>query len=296
MVPERADLTRPRRADVADSYDRGTDAYEALWSPVILPPAAALVRNLGLTGRCVVADVGAGTGALLSLIRSAVPGARVVALDASAGMLRLARTRRGAAAIRADALALPLADASADAVVLAYVLFHLADPPLALTEAARVLRPGGRVAAITWAWERASRADTVWDQVLTEAGVPPAPLRRVDAGLDRPAALRALLSSAGLLPERVWPQRLRHQWDRSSFWQLTTGGGANRTRLSRLDAPARADVLTRAHRRLGQLAPPDYLWEGEVICAVATKGTAARAELDNPCATTRSVDADVNRS
>jgi ubiquinone/menaquinone biosynthesis C-methylase UbiE len=142
--------------------------------PGDLPPAAAVVRNLALTGRCVVADVGAGPGALLSVIRSAAPEARVIALDASPGMLHLARTRRGAAAIRADALALPLADATAaaDAVILAYVLFHLTDPPQALAEAARVLGPGGRVAAITWARERASRADTVWDQTLTEAGVP----------------------------------------------------------------------------------------------------------------------------
>ncbi len=37
---------RPRRADVADSYDRGVGAYETLWSPVILAPAAALVDSL----------------------------------------------------------------------------------------------------------------------------------------------------------------------------------------------------------------------------------------------------------
>src|SRR5260370_36312177 len=77
-------------------------------------------------------------------------------------------------------------------------------PAAALTEAARVLRPGGRVAAITWARERASRAGTVWDQTLTEAGVPPAPPRRVDAGLDRPAAMEALLRTAGLRPDRIW--------------------------------------------------------------------------------------------
>jgi hypothetical protein len=65
----RTDPPLPRRADVAEGYDRGAKAYEALWSPVILPPAAALVRILGLTSRCVVADVGAGTGALLSVIR-----------------------------------------------------------------------------------------------------------------------------------------------------------------------------------------------------------------------------------
>ena len=53
---------RPRRSDVAASYDRGAVAYEAWWSPVILPPAAALVWFLGLQGRC----VGAGTGVLPS--------------------------------------------------------------------------------------------------------------------------------------------------------------------------------------------------------------------------------------
>jgi ubiquinone/menaquinone biosynthesis C-methylase UbiE len=81
---------------------------------------------------------------------------------------------RGASAVTADALALPLADGTVDAVILAYVLFHLADPARAAAEAARVLRPGGRAGIITWAWERQPHASTVWDQVLAEAGVPPA--------------------------------------------------------------------------------------------------------------------------
>ncbi len=272
-MTKRTDPPWPRRADVAAGYDRGAEVYEALWSPVILPPAATLVRFLGLTAHCVVADVGAGTGALLSAIRSAAPTAHVVALDASAEMLRIARTRRGAPAILADALTLPLADRTADAVILAYVLFHLADPSLAIAEAARVLRPGGRVGAITWAWERGSRADTLWDQILTDAGVPPAPPRRVDAGLDRPDAVDALLRSAGLRPERIWYERLHHQWDRSSFWELASGRGANRARLSRVDAATRSGVLTRAQSGLDQLAPQDFLWEGAVICGVATKST-----------------------
>jgi SAM-dependent methyltransferase len=261
---------------VADGYDRGAEAYDALWSPVILPPAAALVRFLDLTGQCIVADVGAGTGALHSAIRSTAPAARVVALDASAEMLRIAQTRRGAQAVVADALALPLADQAADAVILAYVLFHLADPPLALAEASRVLRPGGRVGTITWGWERGSRADTLWDQVLTEAGVPPAPPRRTDTGLDRPEAVTALLRSARLRPDRIWHERLHHQWDRSSFWQLAIGWGVNRARLSRVDAATRAGVLARAQSGLTRLAPQDFWWEGEVICAVATKDITTR--------------------
>jgi SAM-dependent methyltransferase len=246
---------RPRRADVADIYDQGASAYEALWSPVILPPAAVLVRSLGLRGRCMIADIGAGTSALLGPIGSAAPAARVVALDASTRMLRIARTRRGASAVLADALALPLADGTVDAVILAYVLFHLADPARAAAEAARVLRPGGRAGIITWAWERQPRASTVWDQVLAEAGVPLAPLRRVNSGLDQPGAVDALLRSAGLRPERIWHDRLHHEWDRSSFWELASGSGSNRIRLSQLSSVARAGVLARLTSTLSQLGP-----------------------------------------
>jgi hypothetical protein len=93
--------------------------------------------------------------------------------------------------------------------------------------------------------------------------------------------MEALLRSAGLRPDRIWTERLRHRWNRSSFWELATRRGTNRARLSRLDATTRARVLARAHSRLGQLTPQDYLWEGEIICAVATKGTGDRAEPDN---------------
>jgi len=64
-VTQVPDPARPQRADVADSYNRGVDAYEALWSPVILPPAISLLRDLELAGSDLVVDVGAGTGALL---------------------------------------------------------------------------------------------------------------------------------------------------------------------------------------------------------------------------------------
>ncbi len=262
---------RPRRADVADSYDRGVDAYEALWSPVILPPAAGLVQHLELSGTGLVVDVGAGTGALLGAIRAAAPGARTVAIDASAEMLQVARTRREASAILADALALPIANAVAEAVILAYVLFHVADPVQALAEAARVLRPGGQVGTITWASERAPRASAMWSRILAEAGVPQGPLREANTGLDRPDALTATLRSAGLRPTRIWPERLRHQWDRDSFLELVSGGAANRVRLSLVDAATRKDALARLKLDLERLAPEDLLWEGEVICSIASR-------------------------
>jgi SAM-dependent methyltransferase len=266
---------RPSRADVVASYDLGVDRYEQLWSPVILPAAVALVPWLRLGARGIVLDAGAGTGALVNAIRSAAPTARVIALDASSQMLRIAHSQRGAPAVQADAMVLPLADEAVDAVVLAYVLFHLADPLAALKEAARVVRPGGRVGTVTWASERAGRAQAAWNDALANAGVPPLPPRRVDAGLDNPEGLGALLRAAGLTPERIWPERLRRQWDPASFWALAAGSGVNRLRLGLIDPDARSALLTRLRAQLNELGSEDYLWEGEVICAVGSKpGTA----------------------
>jgi len=260
----------PRRADVAASYDQGVEAYEALWSPVILPPAAAVVQALRLRRQSRVIDVGAGTGALLEAIRSAAPAIQVVALDASVEMLRVAHDHRRASAVRGDALDLPFADQSADCVVLAYVLFHLSDPRRGLAEAARVLRPHGRVGTVTWAWERGSRAHRVWDEVLADAAVPVLPPRRAGTDLDRDA-VETLLRSTGLRPQRIWMQRLRRQWNRSSFWQLATGSGVNRTRLALVDAATRSEVLACLRNRLERLGPQDFVWTGEVVCAVAQR-------------------------
>jgi ubiquinone/menaquinone biosynthesis C-methylase UbiE len=90
--------------------------------------AVALIPWLGLVGRSTVLDAGAGTGALVDAIHSAAPAARVVALDMSPQMLRVAHVNRRIPAVQADAMALPMAAGAVHAVILAYVLFHLADP------------------------------------------------------------------------------------------------------------------------------------------------------------------------
>jgi SAM-dependent methyltransferase len=276
--PERwrdvASAGRPRRVDVVAKYSLGVDAYEKLWSPVILPGAVALLPWLKVGDGSVVVDVGGGTGALLGAIHAVSPTALVVTLDASPEMLRVAYVARGASAVEADAVVLPVAAETVDAVVLAYVLFHVADPQATLAEAARVLRPGGRVGVVTWASERTERAQLVWDEVLADANVPPLRPGRVDRGLDSAEGIDAMLRAAGFVPQRVWPHRLRHQWDAKSFWALATGSGTNRLRLSRIDTASREVVLARFHKRLSELGPDDYRWEGEVICAVAAKPAA----------------------
>ena len=142
-----------------------------------------------------------------------------------------------------------------------------------------MLRPGGRVGTVTWASQLAGRAQVVWNHALAEAGVPLLPPRRADAGLDHPEALDALLRTAGLAPRGIWVERLHRQWDPASFWALVTGSGASRQRLGLIDPGARSVLLAGLRTQLNELAPEDYLWEGEVICAVGSKPGTPGASL-----------------
>jgi demethylmenaquinone methyltransferase/2-methoxy-6-polyprenyl-1,4-benzoquinol methylase len=89
-----------------------------------------------------VVDVGCGTGDLATL--AAAGGARAVGVDFAPAMLARARGR-GAALVRGDAAALPLRRACADAVTCGFALRNVVEIDAVLAEAARVLRPGGRL-------------------------------------------------------------------------------------------------------------------------------------------------------
>jgi len=166
---------------------------------------------------------------------------------------------------------LPLRDDSVDAALMAFVLFHLSDPSIALAEVARVLRSGGTLGTVTWSSEATVGAFTIWDTTLTEAGAPGLAPRRVDAGLDSSDAIAATLTAAGFHPRRIWVEPLEHQWTPETYWQLATGSGLNRLRLEVLDEAVRAETLERARQRLEALDPEKYAWQGEVVCAVATR-------------------------
>ena len=115
---------------------------------------AALRNLLGTTlGR--VLDVGTGTGRMAELFEPAADA--VVALDNSPEMLRLARARLQHLApgrvelVQGDFTALPFADAAFDTVLFHQVLHYAQSPETVLGEAARVTRPGGRVAIVDFA-------------------------------------------------------------------------------------------------------------------------------------------------
>jgi ubiquinone/menaquinone biosynthesis C-methylase UbiE/DNA-binding transcriptional ArsR family regulator len=127
-------------ATAAGQWDRlrrelfgGASALHAL--PALLDP------------RWTVGDLGCGTGETSAALARFV--ARTIAVDRSGDMLQSARRRLrefpGVQIRRGDLESLPIADRELDAAVMLLVLHHVPDPGTALCEAARALKPGGRL-------------------------------------------------------------------------------------------------------------------------------------------------------
>jgi SAM-dependent methyltransferase len=94
-----------------------------------------------------VLEVGGGPGELAARVRNEL-GAEVVMLDVAPRMVQLARGK-GVDAVVGDVQELPFADESFDCAIAAWMLYHVPDIDRGLSELARVLRPGGRLVAVT---------------------------------------------------------------------------------------------------------------------------------------------------
>ncbi|QNN64409.1 metalloregulator ArsR/SmtB family transcription factor [Sphingomonas rhizophila] len=149
------------RADRAEAARRYFEAHAATWDNIrSLHVAeseveAAIASALGDEPIGTLLDIGTGTGRMLELFADRSDGA--IGVDRSSEMLRLARVKLDAAGIasaslrQGDMYSLPLADRSVDSILLHQVLHYAQAPGTAIAEAARVLRPGGRLLVIDFA-------------------------------------------------------------------------------------------------------------------------------------------------
>lgn len=168
-------MTLLRDEDLAAAFDHAARGYDALVAanPGYHAHLRRSARRLGLQGQgegLRVLDLGCGTGASTAALSTVLPGARIVAVDASAGMLERAAAKNwpdGVTFVQApvEGLAEAGVEGPFDAVFAAYLLRNVSDPDALLTTVRGLLAPGGRLGVheYTLGGRRADRV--VWTLV-----------------------------------------------------------------------------------------------------------------------------------
>jgi ubiquinone/menaquinone biosynthesis C-methylase UbiE len=240
------DVARQGFAKDPAAYERGRPGY---------PPEtiAWLTDRLGLGPGRVVLDVGAGTGKLTRALSGS--GARVLAVEPLDQMRAvLERTAPEAQALAGTAEALPVTDATVDAIVVAQA-FHWFDTPAALAEFDRVLRPGGKFALV---WNR-RRTEEPLQRAIDEIMEP----YHDDSPRHRRSAWRERL-------ERVGRFVAAEEFELPFEQRLDTAGLVDRvvstSFIAALDDATRADVVDRVRRLAEAQSQPLRLGYVSEVC------------------------------
>lgn len=250
-------------------YDREARAYRELWAPILRTAGLLLLEQLGGEPVRRVVDVGSGVGTLLPYLATAFPGAAVIGVDRSRGMIALVPRSFDRAVM--DAQRLAIASGSVDRVSMAFMLFHLDSPIAGLRESRRVLRDGGRLGTVTWGAELDSAASRVWAECLNAHGaLSPEPDAQARHELvDTPEKVEALLYEAGFSSARSWAEDLVHTIDAELLISLRTSLGVSKRRFDSLAPGAQEACAADARRQMRSLSPEDFVARGRVIYAVA---------------------------
>lgn len=187
------------------------DLYEEYAVPAIMAPCATLLLDYAQPrpGERVL-DLATGTGIVARLAAPRVaPGGRVVAVDASAERLDIARrvapAEYGIEWRAADAQALPYDDGSFDLLLCQHGLQFFPDRVAALRETRRVLAAGGRAVYAVWQSLDRHPIDAALARALSEALMITVEHQTVPFALGDPEETAALFESAGLAVADIQP-------------------------------------------------------------------------------------------
>jgi SAM-dependent methyltransferase len=274
------------KATTRAQWEQAAEAWHR-WGPTLeawLGPATELMLDLAaVTEGSRILDVAAGAGGqTIAAARRAGRTGHVLATDISPAILSYARSQAERAGLNTvsvqevDGEALDVEAGSYDAVISRVGLIYFPDRVAALAGMRRALRPGGRIAAVTYSTPEANGFFSVPVTVIrTRAQLPPpAPGQPGPFSLGAPGVLESVLGEAGFVDVQVQrvpaPLRLPSaaecvRFERESF-------GALHQMLAGLDADAREAAWTEIAERLAEFeGPSGFVGPCELLVAAGRR-------------------------
>ena len=257
-------------------YDAWARAYRDWWAPTIAPAAVRLLDRVSSPAfgerPFQLLDVGTGTGALAIAALERWPLATVIGVDPASRMLELAAEeaeRRGVADRlrlsigRADRI--PLDDASVDGAISSFVIQLVPSRIAALREVARVVRPGGLFACVTWqAEDLAFAPDDAFMVVVDELGIDPPPLDGGARPYTSPQAAASELRRAGFERASARVEWLEHRYTPERYLD-TLEHWIESELFSSLGYVRRRQLRAAALRRMRRLPRDAFVWRRPLI-------------------------------
>lgn len=257
-------------ADNNIRFDNGA-AYERMMGVWSRLPGAVFLDWLAPGPALRWLDVGCGAGAFTELIAERSAPIEVQGVDASPEQIAFAQARlstRQATFALGDALALPYPDDRFDAAAMALVIFFLPDPAQGAREMARVVRPGGIVAA--YAWDIIGGGSPLEPIRAEQRALGLTPTNAPADDASRTETMRDLWREAGLIEvetRQITVERTFGSFE--DFWRITLEGSIIGPGIARLAEGDRERLKDRVRAQLGTDA------QGRVRCtarANAVKG------------------------
>jgi ubiquinone/menaquinone biosynthesis C-methylase UbiE len=179
--------------DIPGAFDAGAPAYDKLvdTNPGYhqhLRISAERMRIPGGGAGLRLLDAGCGTGASTAALLAAAPGAQIVAVDASGGMLEQAREKSWPTSVsfahsRIEDLADAGVDGPFDGILAAYLIRNVDDKDAQLRRFRELLAPGAMLAVHEYSVRDSRLATAVWNTVCATIIIPSGRLRSGDASL-----------------------------------------------------------------------------------------------------------------
>ena len=232
-------------------WERAAEHYPDAFGDLTRQAVDPVLDAVGAAAGARLLDVACGPGFVAAA--AAARGAAAIGLDFSPAMIASARRSHPSVAFReGDAEALPLEPASFDAVVMNFGLLHLAHPDLAIGEARRVLKPGGRYGCTIWGPPEDGVGfgmvlKAVEDHGRTDVGLPEGPpfFRFSNA-----AECRRVLDLAGLKDINVRTLPLTWMLGSSdAVFEALLYGGVRTSAVLRAQTPEALERIKQAVRR-----------------------------------------------